>query len=46
MENVEELADIAGRLSRVAVEAGPSWELVGERLRMPAHAARRTFAEP
>lgn len=43
--DIEELTDIAGRLSRMAIDAGSSWERVGQRLRMPGADARSAFEE-
>jgi hypothetical protein len=43
---IDELTDIAGRLARMALDAGSSWESVAQRLRMSPADARRAFAEP
>lgn len=45
-QNIDELTDIAGRLSRMAMDAGSSWHRVGERLRMAPADARRAFERP
>lgn len=45
-QNIDELTDIAGRLSRMAIDAGSSWERVARLLRMTASDARRAFGEP
>lgn len=42
---IDELTEIAGRLSRMALDAGSSWERVSARLRMSAADARRAFSE-
>jgi hypothetical protein len=45
-EHIDELTEIAGRLARMATDAGCSWERVGQRLRMSPPDARRAFSEP
>lgn len=45
-QNLDELIDIAARLSRMAIDAGSSWERVGKTLRMSAPDAQRAFGEP
>jgi hypothetical protein len=44
--NIDELTDIAGRLARIAMDGGSSWERVGKRLRMTARDARAAFERP
>jgi hypothetical protein len=45
-EQIDELTEIAGRLSRMAMDAGSSWYRVGERLRMSPTEARTAFEQP
>lgn len=45
-EQIDELTEIAGRLSRMAMDAGSSWHRVGERLRMAPADARQAFERP
>jgi hypothetical protein len=45
-EQIDELTDIAGRLSRMALDVGSSWERVGRPLRMSSYDARRAFEQP
>lgn len=45
-EQIDELTDIAGRLARIAIDGGSSWERVGQRLRMSPPDARRAFSAP
>jgi hypothetical protein len=44
-QNIDELTDIAGRLSRMAIDAGSSWERVAQMLRMSPADARRAFSD-
>ena len=45
-EQIDELTEIAGRLARVALDAGSSWHHVGERLRMSPADTRSAFDQP
>lgn len=45
-EQIDELTEIAGRLSRMAMDAGSSWYRVAERLRMSPADAQRAFIDP
>lgn len=44
--NVDELADIAGRLARMAMDAGSSWERVARVMRVSPSDARHAFDVP
>jgi hypothetical protein len=45
-EQIDELTEIAGRLSRMAMDAGSSWHRVGQQLRMSPTDARQAFESP
>ncbi len=42
-QQIDELTDIAGRLSRMAMDAGSSWYRVGQQLRMSPTDAQQAF---
>ena len=44
--NIDELTDIAGRLARMAMDAGSSWERVARVMRVSSSDARRAFEQP
>jgi hypothetical protein len=45
-QQIDELIEIAGRLSRTAIDAGSSWDRVGDHMRIAPADARRAFADP
>src|SRR3954447_2919640 len=45
-EQIDELTEIAGRLSRMAMDAGSSWHRVGQQLRMTSRDAQQAFEHP
>ncbi|MFL5845304.1 MAG: hypothetical protein ACJ762_11460 [Solirubrobacteraceae bacterium] len=45
-EQIDELTEIAARLSRMAMDAGSSWYRVGQQLRMSPHDAQQAFEHP
>lgn len=44
--NIDELTDIAGRLARMAIDAGSSWERVAKAVRVSPSDARHAFEQP
>ncbi len=42
---IDELTEIAGRLSRMAMDAGSNWSRVGRQLRMNPNEAQQAFEE-
>jgi len=45
-EQIDELTEIAGRLSRMAMDAGSSWYRVGQQIRMSPRDAQQAFEHP
>src|SRR3954447_8260544 len=45
-EQIDELTEIAGRLSRMAMDAASSWYRVGQQLRMNPRDAQQAFEHP
>jgi hypothetical protein len=45
-EQIDELTEIAGRLSRMAMDAGSSWYRVGQQLRMSSSDVQNAFEHP
>lgn len=43
---IDELTDIAARLSRMAIDSGSSWYRVGQQLRMSPGDAQQAFQHP
>jgi hypothetical protein len=45
-QQIDELTEIAGRLSRMAMDAGSRWYRVGKQLRMSPRDAQQAFEHP
>lgn len=45
-EQIDELTDLVGRLSRMAIDAGSDWYRVGRQIRMRPRDAQQAFEHP
>lgn len=45
-EQIDELTDLVGRLSRMAIDAGSDWYRVGKQVRMSPRDAQQAFQDP